>query len=237
MRRKSIRLPFTISALATLLATSAFAQDRLGVSDPQAYLIEEAEEIALSRSAAPASISADASVLVLQEDGTYKLAVEGTNDWTCFTGRSWTGPAQFKDGKRVWTARAFDTKIRAPQCFNEAGAKSMLKMHRIATWHFMNGATTDEVDMAIGYALTTGEIAQPAVGAMSYMYSPDQVLTPDGGRFHPHVMIYQPHVTQADYGKGSPMKGVPLVTESGTVFATTVILSSHWSDGTPASGM
>ncbi|NVE93530.1 hypothetical protein [Altererythrobacter lutimaris] len=231
------RSMYVLGVLAALAAVSATAQDKLGVADPQAYLMDESEEIALSRSAAPASISAEANVLVLQADGSFRAAVQGTNGWTCFTGRSWSGPAQFEDGKRAWTANAFDTTIRAPQCFNKAATGSMLKMHRIATKHFMNGATTDEVDLAIGYALTTGEIEQPQVGAMSYMYSPDQVLTPDGGRFHPHVMIYQPHVTQEDFGRGSPMEGVPMVTEGGSVFATTVILSSHWSDGTPAHGM
>lgn len=223
-----------IAALAASIAMPAMAQDKLSVTDPAPYIMDEAEEIALSRSAAPASISDEANVIVMNPDGSYRVAVEGTNGWTCYTGRSWTGPAQFKDGKRVWTARAFDPKIRAPQCFNAAATPSMLKVHQISTWHFMQGASTDEVDLAIGSALASGTVKAPEVGAMSYMYSPRQVLTPDGGRFHPHVMLYQPHVTQASYGKGSPMKGVPMVTEGGSVFATTVILASHWSDGTPA---
>lgn len=228
---------YALAATVLTLPALASAQDKLGVADPQAYLIEETEEIALSRSAAPAAISDEASVLVLEADGSYRTAAEGTNGWTCFTGRSWTGPAQFKDGKRVWTERAFDPQIRAPQCFNAAAAPNMLKVHKIATWHFMQGGSTQDVDLAIGEALTSGTIQPPEVGAMSYMFSPRQVLTPDGGRFHPHVMLYQPHVTQESYGNGSPMQGIPLVTEGGSVFATTVILSSHWSDGTPATGM
>ncbi len=214
--------------------TPAMASVKMGVTDPSGYLFDEKEEVELSRSAAPSSISKDATILVLDADGSYRTAVEGANGWTCFTGRSWTGPAQFKDGKRVWTTRAFDPKIRAPQCFNAAATPSMLMVHRIATWHFMNGASTEKVDLAIGEALTSGAVRPPEAGAMSYMFSPKQVLTPDGGRFYPHVMLYQPHVTQESYGQGSPMQGVPMVTEGGSVFATTVILSSHWSDGTPA---
>lgn len=226
------------TALSAILASgtsgAAIAQPTLGVTDPSAYLMEEADEIALSRSAAPAAISDQASVLVLEEDGGYRTAVEGTNGWTCFTGRAWTAPARFSEGKRVWSENNFDPKIRAPQCFNAAAAPSMLKVHRIASWHFMQGASTTEVDLAIGEALTTGAIAMPGDGAMSYMFSPRQVLTPDGGRFHPHVMLYMPHVTQDSYGRGSPMQGVPMVTESGSMFATVVILSPMWSDGTSA---
>ncbi|MHA7819517.1 MAG: hypothetical protein ACX930_07740 [Erythrobacter sp.] len=215
------------------MTTAALAQE-LRVTDPAPFLMDETAEIALSKSAAPPAISDDASVLVLQRDGSYRTAVEGDNGWTCFTGRAWTGPAQFEDGKRVWREQNFDPKIRAPQCFNAAATPTMLKTHLIATWHIMQGASTDEVDLAIGNAVTTGAIQPPATGAMSYMFSPEQVLTPDGGRFHPHVMLYQPHVTQESYGQGSPMQGVPMVTEGGSIFATTVILSSHWSDGTPA---
>ena len=223
-------------AACIAFSTSLSASDGLKVEDASAYLINEAEEIALSRSAAPASISDNANILVLQLDGSYETAVEGSNQWTCFTGRSWTAPAVFEDGKRVWSERNFDPSIKAPQCFNAAATPAMLKIHRIATWHFMQGATTDQVDLAIGHAIASGKVAAPETGAMSYMFSPRQVLTPDGGRFHPHVMLYLPYVTQESYGEGNPMQGVPMVTESGSLFATTVILSSHWSDGTPASG-
>ncbi len=225
-----------LAATALGTATSLSAQGKLGVADANAYLMPEADEIALSRSAAPASISADASVLVLQGDGSYKIAIEGTNGWTCFTGRSWTAPARFKDGKRLWSGNNFNPTIKAPQCFNKAATPAMLKIHKIATWHFMNGASTDDVDLTLGLAITSGKVQPPGNGAMSYMYSPGQVLTPDGGRFHPHVMLYMPHVTQESYGQGSPKQGVPMVTEAGSMFATTVILSSHWSDGTPAMG-
>ena len=52
------------------------------IADPQ-------EEIALARSAAPPSISADAEVLVLGSRG-YETAVKGKNGFVCFVERSWT---------------------------------------------------------------------------------------------------------------------------------------------------
>lgn len=227
------RMTITLTASLAAASAPALAGD-LRVADPAVFLMEETEEVALSRSAAPPAVSDEASVLVLQRDGSYRTVAEGTNGWTCFTGRAWTGPAQFRDGQRVWRESNFDPKIRAPQCFNAAAAPAMLAVHRITTQHIMRGASTSEVDLAIGNALTTGMVKPPQVGAMSYMFSPRQVLTPEGGRFHPHVMLYQPHVTQESYGSGSPMQGVPMVTEGGSAFATTVILSPVWSDGTPA---
>src|SRR5580700_6443948 len=48
----------------------------------------ETDEIALARSAAPASISANADVLTLSKDG-YKAAIKGTNGFVCLVERSW----------------------------------------------------------------------------------------------------------------------------------------------------
>ena len=48
-------------------------------------------EIALARSAAPASISREATVLVLGRQG-YETAVEGTNGFVCVVARGWMGP-------------------------------------------------------------------------------------------------------------------------------------------------
>ena len=46
------------------------------------YLMLEAREIALARSAAPASISDKAAVMILKPQG-YAIAVNGTNGFTC----------------------------------------------------------------------------------------------------------------------------------------------------------
>ena len=238
MSLKSTCIALAGTAVLALSAPATAEDDaeKLGVTNPAAYLMPEAEEIALSRSAAIDAVSANASVLVLQSDGSYKTAVEGSNGWTCFTGRSWTGPAAYKDGKRAWGENHFNPAARAPQCFNAAATSSILKWHRITTWHFMQGASIDEVDQAVGRAVETGKIKPPRPGAMSYMHSPKQVLAPDGGRFHPHVMLYTPYATQESYGTGNPAKGIPLLTDGGSIFATTVILSPNWSDGTPATG-
>jgi hypothetical protein len=71
------------------------------------YLMrDEKSEIALARSAAPASISDEAEVMVLGRTG-YRTAVKGTNGFLCIVERSW-GAAT--DHPEFW-----NPKMRAPQ--------------------------------------------------------------------------------------------------------------------------
>src|SRR5437879_398277 len=54
------------------------------------YLMERNAEILLARSAAPDSISSDATILVLGRQG-YETAVRGKNGFVCMVERSWMG--------------------------------------------------------------------------------------------------------------------------------------------------
>ena len=71
------------------------------------YLMEKNAEIQLARSAAPDSISRDATILVLGRQG-YETAVEGKNGFVCMVGRGWM--AAF-DWPEFWNA-----KVRAADC-------------------------------------------------------------------------------------------------------------------------
>src|SRR5690349_6974041 len=57
------------------------------------YLMDREAEIALARTAAPESVSRDATVLVLGRHG-YETAVDGTNGFVCLVERSWMGPLE-----------------------------------------------------------------------------------------------------------------------------------------------
>src|SRR5579884_1989072 len=70
-----------------------------------AYLMPESAEIALARSAAPKSISDDAEVMVLRQDG-YTTAATGTNGFLCIVERSW--------GAATTESFFWNPKIRAP---------------------------------------------------------------------------------------------------------------------------
>ena len=86
--------------------------DQYLIADPKA-------EIALAKSAAPASIADNAEVMVLERQG-YKTAVAGTNGFLCIVERSWT--AGFGD-PGFW-----NPKIRGPICFNPPAVRTYLPM-------------------------------------------------------------------------------------------------------------
>jgi len=78
------------------------------------YLIERNAEIPLARSAAPASISNDADVMVLGRHG-YETAVKGKNGFVCMVWRSWAAGIDDPD--------SWNPKLRAPVCFNAPAAR------------------------------------------------------------------------------------------------------------------
>jgi hypothetical protein len=116
MQKKSLSfLAFAfLAALVLLGATRQAGAQAEKASYPamaplDQYLIPEGiSEIALARSAAPASISDGAEVMVLGPKG-YTTAVKGTNGFLCIVERSW-GAAT--DESEFW-----NPKVRAPICF------------------------------------------------------------------------------------------------------------------------
>ena len=90
----------------------------------QYRIADQPDEIALARSAAPPSISADAEVLVLGKQG-YETAVRGRNGFVCFVERSWA--ASFED------AEFWNPKLRAPNCFNPPAVRSVLPQYLTRT--------------------------------------------------------------------------------------------------------
>ena len=65
------------------------------------YLMDRTAEIALARSAAPPSISRDATVMILGKNG-YETAVEGKNGFVCAVERGWMNPF---DSPEFWSPK------------------------------------------------------------------------------------------------------------------------------------
>ena len=94
-KRKVEIIAFVVLAQVALAYSARPAQaqaektEYAAMAPLDAYLMADASsEIALARSAAPASISDHATVMVLGREG-YTTAVEGTNGFLCFVERSW----------------------------------------------------------------------------------------------------------------------------------------------------
>src|SRR5260370_40027501 len=89
------------------------------------YLMpDEKSEIALARSAAPASISDGAEVMVLGRTR-YRTAVKGSNGFLCIVARSW-GTAT--DHPEFW-----NPKVRGAICFNPPSARTFVPIYLMKT--------------------------------------------------------------------------------------------------------
>jgi len=197
-----------------------------GMAPVEQYrMASRSEEIALARSAAPASISNDAEILVLG-DHDFETAVKGKNGFVCLVERSWS--ASFGDAE-FWNA-----KIRAPLCLNPAAVSSVLPIDLEKTRWALAGLS--KAEMVVRTKSSVAAHQAPAPGAMSYMLSKEQRLSDADGHWHPHLMFFEPHTAVATWGAnlpGSPVFGSEGGPEEATVFYVPV---AKWSDGTSASG-
>jgi hypothetical protein len=193
------------------------------------YLIpDENAEIALARSAAPASISDDATVMVLGRQG-YTTAVQGKNGFVCYVERSW---AHDTDHPEFW-----NPKMRAPNCFNAAAAGSITPIYFMKTRLVLAGKSKAELAQSIAAALDSGELPAPAPGGMCYMMSKEQYLNDGVHNWHSHVMFY----AAGDVAKswGANLAGSPVIAANDpqTRVTTFMVVVDHWSDGTPGPPM
>jgi hypothetical protein len=180
-------------------------------------------EIALARSAAPASVSDGAEVMVLGPKG-YTTAVKGTNGFLCVVERSW-GAAT--DEPEFW-----NPKVRAPICFNPPAARTFVPIYLMKTKLVLAGKSKMEIVEATASALDNKELPALEAGAMCYMMSKHQYLNDRGKIWHPHLMFFVPGDAAKSWGAdlpGSPVMAADDPQERVTIFMVWV---GKWSDGT-----
>jgi hypothetical protein len=200
------------------------------------YLMDRTAEIALARSAAPDSISRDATIMVLGRQG-YETAVAGKNGFVCMVGRDWAG---MFDWPEFWSP-----KVRAADCMNPQATRSILPIISLRARMVMAGCSKAEIVSAVKAAFEKKQLPSLESGAMDYMMSKSAYLTDEGGHNVPHIMFYAPLKDSNDWGSGaagspvmsspywfisreqSQMKGLPQI----LVF---LVMVADWSDGTPA---
>jgi hypothetical protein len=183
------------------------------------------EEIALSRSAAPPSISGDASVLRLGAHG-YETAQKGRNGFVCLVERSWA--AGFDD------AEFWNPKLRAPICFNPAAARTVLPAYLERTAWAIGGVSKTEMINRTGAELAANRIATPEPGAVAFMMSKQGYLGDVAGHWHPHLMFFFDHTDVAEWGADLPGSPVSAARSDLERLTTYFVLVPTWSDGTPA---
>lgn len=214
-RGASVAAAFALWFPVAAAAQSAAATIRYG----EPVRLPVAEEIALARSAAPAAVSSEATVLVLEEGAKrWVVGAEGTNDAICYVSRTWAGSLE-------------------PHCFDPEGAKSILPIHLRTSEMGHAGATQEEIDREIEAGLAAGRFRWPSRPAMSYMLSSRQVLVNDEGvtvgAWKPHLMIYWPGLMKADLGGtgAGPLLGDSMILlDEGTDEACLIVIYPEFVD-------
>ena len=185
---------------------------------------DENSEIALARSAAPASISDGAEVMVLGREG-YRTAVKGTNGFLCLVERSWGSATDAPD---FW-----NPKLRAPHCFNAAAARTFAPIFLMKTKLALAGKSKTEIAQAVVSAFDKKELPTPEPGAMCYMMSKQQYLGDRDKSWHPHLMFFVPGDAEKSWGANLP--GSPIIAANDPEERVTIfmVVVGQWSDGSP----
>jgi len=190
------------------------------------YLMRDGNsEIALARSAAPASVSDGAEVMVLGPKG-YTTAVMGTTGFLCLVERSWGAATDDPD---FW-----NPKVRAPICFNPPAARTFVPIFLMKTKLVLAGKSKTEIVEATASALDKKELPALEPGAMCYMTSKQQYLSDHDIGWHPHLMFFVPGDAAKTWGANLP--GSPVIAADDPEERVTIFLVwiGKWSDGTLA---
>jgi hypothetical protein len=223
-----ITLVAALVALVVAGPARAQAEPYPAMAPLASYLMPEADEIALARSAAPKSISDAADVMVLRKDG-YATVATGSNGFVCLVERGWAGDSTFAD---FWNPRQ-----RSPICFNAEAARSYAQIYLMRTKLVLAGRSKQDSVRATAAALDGGQLPALAPGAMCYMMSRQQYLNDEDKAWAPHLMFFAPADATKSWGAnlpGSPVIAANVPDERTTIF---MIKAPQWSDGTPAPAM
>jgi hypothetical protein len=187
------------------------------------YLMDRDAEIALARSAAPASISRDAGILVLGRKG-YETVVQSKNGFVCVVERSWM--AQYDDPEFL------NPDQRVPLCLNAPAVQTHLPLTIKATELAFSGMPKAQMFDAIKTAYDKKELPLPAPGSMCYMMSKQQYFSRRVGNADPHLMFWFPEKDKMNWGGDFSDSPVDVTQDSPDPITTFVISVSKWSDGT-----
>jgi hypothetical protein len=228
MRKTATILTFVCLTLFVLPET---IQQARAQADPypamaplEEYLMPRDGEIALARSAAPASIADDATVMVLERQG-YTTAVQGKNGFLCYVERSW---AQQTDKAEFW-----NPKMRAPNCFNAAAASTIAQIYLMKTGLVLAGKSKAEIAQTMTGALNGGALPALGPGAMCYMMSKAQYLNDQVHNWYPHVMFYGAGDVSQNWGANLPGSPMIAANDPQSRVTTFMVVVRRWSDGTP----
>ena len=231
--RNSSLIAFAFLVLVVIPGATSQAQAQKApypaIAPLDQYLMpDEKSEIALARSAAPASISDGAEVMVLGRTG-YRTAVKGSNGFLCIVERSW-GAAT--DHPEFW-----NPKVRGAICFNPPSARTFVPIYLMKTKLVLAGKSKTEIVQATALALDKKELPVLEPGAMCYMMSKHQYLSDQGMSWYPHLMFFIPGDAAKSWGANLPGSPVLATDDPEERVTIQMVPVGTWSDGTVAPPM
>lgn len=208
MKRRILRMIALRSFAMVVVLGAAWQAQAQGAKEPypsmaplDQYLIADRDaEIVLARSAALASISQDAEVMVLGRHG-YETAVNGKNGFVCVVQRSWTAGIDDPD---FW-----NPKLRAPVCFNPPAVRSYLPLTIKKTESALAARSKAQIFEDVETAFDKKELPTAESSAMCDMMSKQGYLSDRDGHWHPHLMFFLPPTDPVGWGAGLP--GSPVI--------------------------
>ena len=206
------------TALVAALASAAHADKTY--PPIAAYLMPQDAEVALARTAAPASVSGPATVEVLTPRG-YKLVETGKNGFVCLVMRGFSAPTYTP---KMFLDLVYDPTVRAPICFNAQAAAEVLPYYKLRTELGMQGKSPEQIRAGVEAAYKAGQLPKRTGVSFAYMWSSEQNLGPMVHHWHPHVMIFAPNLDNTMLGNhdfGTPLP--QLSDDAGTPFSVAVI--------------
>ncbi len=201
--------------MASFLVPAAIAAQQDPPPPTPPMNLSRADEIRYAKSAAPAEISRDAKVWVL-ENGHYVVAEQGTSGIACVVARS--SPTLFE-----------------PQCGDAEADATVLAIYRFRVEQRIAGKTQDEIKAEVESGMASGKFRSPKRPALVYMESSSQVISNANGtarsRFMPHLMIYYPFMQSSSMGiVASKSMDVPGVVQENTPMSALVVITRDWAD-------
>ena len=189
-------------------------------------MMDPAAEIALAKSAAPLSIAAKATVLVLTRHG-YETAVKGGNGFVCAVERGWMSQYDFP---QFWNPH-----MRGPLCYNPPAVRSILPYTIKRTELVLAGRSKPEMIAAIKDAIASHALPPLEPGAMTYMMSKRGYLNDKARNWVPHLMFYFVRAQGSTWGAdlpGAPPMLNPQFQGDPEPIDVFMIPAGRWSDGT-----
>jgi len=211
---------FTYAVLLAAVALGNAQAQSTKYPPIEEYLMPQANEIALAKSAAPANISGRATIKVLTRSG-YEVAQKGDNGAVCMVMRGFSAPtytpAPFRN-------LVYDPTVRAPICFTPQAVREVLPYYELRTKLAMQSKNPDEIAEGVQASYAKGELPKRTGVSFAYMWSADQNLASGIGHWHPHVMVFAPYYENSALGENTFGAPLPQISDdAGTPFTVVVI--------------